>query len=567
MSQAAQHYGFENIGKYERNLVAEGLITDDQLAIANISKENLGLDLGSVLIKKGFVTEDQLLKFLAKQLKIPFLDLASVQFDEELVKRIPIHMAKQHRVIPIRKKGNVIEVGMVNPFDSFAIDDLKELCRAEIEPYLINGRELEALLDKFSGDENVEADNLITIEVSSDTSGVSESETRKMAEMALGPKVVAVVNNIIARAAADKASDIHIEPTRTKVQIRYRIDGLLKEKGTLAKTMHLPVVSRIKIMAGLDIAERRVPQDGRVRIQLVGKPVDMRISTCPTQHGEKIVIRLLTKDGVKGIEGLGFSEKERKAFSDIITKSHGIFLSTGPTGSGKSTTLYAALTRLNSSDKNIISIEDPIESEVEGVNQVAVNTKTGLSFAAVLRSVLRQDPDVIMLGEIRDAETAQIAVRAAITGHMVLSTLHTNTAAGCVSRLIDLGVEPFMLASALKGVMAQRLVRRICEKCREEIKFDASQYNAEVKAHLKHAFQGKGCEACHYSGFKGRVGIFELAPITEDIAKLVAKGVDDVDVVKAFRANGIKSIVVDGIEKVNAGITTIEEVFRVTNDE
>ncbi len=557
--------GHEILLKHEHALVGEGLISGDQLAIAKISQENLGLDLGSVLLKKGFVSEGTLLDFMARRLGISYVSLKDYQLNADLVRRVPLHVARHHKIIPLSMIDGKLSLAMVNPFDAFAKDDLKELFKAEVEPCLASLKEIEESLDLMFNDNDEDAERLMTVEVT-ETGAHSEAETRKMQEMALGPKVVSVVNNIIARANSERASDVHIEPYRNKLVVRYRIDGLLRERGTLAKSMQMPVISRIKILAGLDIAERRVPQDGRVRVLLVGKPLDMRISTCPTQHGEKIVIRLLSKDQVRSIESLGFSEHERKVFSDIISKTHGIFLSTGPTGSGKSTTLYAALTRLNSSEKNIISIEDPIENEIEGVNQIAVNVKQGLTFAAVLRSVLRQDPDVIMLGEIRDGETADIAVRAAITGHMVLSTLHTNTAAGAISRLKDLGVEPFMIASALKGVMAQRLVRRVCAACKNEVDPDTDRY-AMLNLPIKKRFQGKGCKICNYTGYSGRVGIFELAPINDEVRELIHKDPREEELVTAFRKNGVKSIMDDGIEKIEAGLTSPEEVLRVTQED
>ncbi|MDO8518980.1 MAG: ATPase, T2SS/T4P/T4SS family, partial [Deltaproteobacteria bacterium] len=527
-------------------------------------RDNLGLDLGSALIKKGFVTENKLLQFLSHHLNTPFATLQGFEFDPELVHRVPQHVARQHHVIPMSQKGNKVCVAMANPFDSFARDDLKDIFKAEIIPHLASASEIDEALEKFFQEEEGDL-KLVTLEVSTESDESGATETRKMQEMALGPKIVTTVNGLLARAFAEKASDIHIEPTRTKVLIRYRVDGLLRDRGSLAKNMHLPVVSRIKILGGLDIAERRIPQDGRVRVLMVGKPLDLRISTCPTQHGEKIVIRLLSKDGVRSIEALGFEDKERKIFSDIISKSHGIFLATGPTGSGKSTTLYAALSRINSSDKNVISIEDPIENEIEGVNQVAVNTKSGLNFAAVLRSVLRQDPDIILIGEIRDAETAQIAVRAAITGHMVLSTLHTNTAVGAISRLNDLGVEPFLLCSALKGLLAQRLVRKICSKCRTETEPDLARWGNLAK--VKKAFMGKGCKACNYSGYAGRIGIFELAAVEGKVQEMIHNKATEGEIVKSFRESGVKSILQDGLEKVEKGLTTLEEVMKVTQEE
>lgn len=558
--------GDSTLSKYEKELVEKGLVSQAQLEIAKISKENLGLDLGSVLIKKGFVTEVKLLEFIAQKKNIPFISLKDLQIDSEVVHRVPLHIARQHMLIPIAKHENKIRVAMANPFDSFALDDLKDIFRAEIEAYLVSSVEIGKAIEKYFEGGDLEKNASITLEVVSDTGDQSQSETRLMQEMASGPKVINAVNQIIARADMDKASDIHIEPRQHEVLVRYRIDGLLRDKDRLIKSMQLPLISRIKIIGGLDIAERRVPQDGRVRVMLVGKPLDLRISTCPTQYGEKIVIRLLSKDGVRSIEALGFGEKERRLFSDIISKSHGIFLATGPTGSGKSTTLYAALSRINSSEKNIISIEDPIESEVEGVNQVSVNTKTGLTFASVLRSVLRQDPDVIMLGEIRDSETAEIAVRAAITGHMVLSTLHTNSAAGVISRLMDLGVESFLLAGALKGVLAQRLVRKICQGCRMEIPVDRARFGPWADQ-ITNAFNGKGCKDCGFTGFKGRAGIFELAAIDDKTRELIAEGKPDDVIEAAFRENGVKSILQDGLDKVNSGVTTIEEIFRVTQED
>ncbi|MBI2338970.1 MAG: type II/IV secretion system protein [Deltaproteobacteria bacterium] len=562
----APFQGSSTIQKYEKDLVSEGLVTSDQLEIAHISQENLGLDIGSVLIKKGFVTETILLEFLARHTHIPFISLKEEAVDAEIVRQMPLHLARQHQAVPFARDGEKVRVAMANPFDAFARDDLKDLLKTEIEPCLANLKEIQELIDQHAEGTKIDEEKILTVVTQAKGGEESEEETKKMQAMASGPQVVAAVNQLIARANAEKASDIHVEPGRNQVHVRLRVDGLLRERGQMPKSMHGPVVSRVKIMAGLDIAERRVPQDGRVRILLVGKPLDMRVSTCPTQFGEKVVIRLLSKDAVINIESLGFGEADRKMFSEIISKSHGIFLVTGPTGSGKSTTLYAALTRINSSEKNIISIEDPIESEIEGINQVAVHTKAGLTFASVLRSVLRQDPDVIMIGEIRDAETAQIAVRAAITGHMVLSTLHTNTAAGAISRLSDLGVEPFLLSSALKGVLAQRLVRKICPQCRQEVKPDDKREWDEGRK-LKKAFQGKGCKECGFTGYRGRLAIFELAPINDAVREMIHMRAPDNKIVEEFRKIGVKSIIQDGMEKIENGITTVEEVLRVTQED
>ena len=559
----------EALKPYENFLASEGLITNDQLAIARISKENLGLDLGSVLLKRGFITEAKLLEFFSRHSRVPFISVKNYELDPELVRQIPYHLAKQHRLILIARKGEKLCVAMANPFDSFARDDLKDALQGvEFIPYLASAKEIVETLDKyFQGKQSEDDGSAITLQVANDNEIGNVEDAKKAQEAASGQKVVNAVNSIIARANTEHASDIHIEPGRRQIRVRYRIDGMLRERGTFPKTMLLPLVSRIKIITGLDIAEHRVPQDGRVRVLLVGKALDLRISTCPTQFGEKIVIRLHTPDDVKSIEALGFLERERKLFSDIISKSHGIFLVTGPTGSGKSTTLYAALSRINSPERNVISIEDPIESEIEGVNQVAVNVKTGVTFAAVLRSALRQDPDVIMLGEIRDAETAQIAVRAAITGHMVLSTLHTNTAAGAIPRLEDLGVEPFMLSSALKGVLAQRLVRKICEQCRMEATLDAEKYGPELLSKITKAFIGKGCKNCNFTGYRGRIGIFELAEIDEKMRHMINTEASEIELTQYLREHGTLSIIEDGFAKIAMGLTTLDEVLRVTTED
>lgn len=561
-----------SIDHFSNDLVKEGLITKDQLAVAKVSQGNLGEDLGVILIKKGFVTEKQILEFLSRHLKTPFLALKHVRPDPQLLREIPATFAKRHLLLPVKKNaGGKIEVAMANPLDSMLIDDLKQIFHEEIVPFLAIPEEIQKAIDRVYLSPSLEKEVKMTgtIETVGDESSISpfgRLDSKKIEEMASGPKVIAAVNDTIIRAWTERASDIHIEPMQNDSRVRFRVDGILNEKGSLTKNMHLACVSRIKIMAGLDIAEHRIPQDGRVRIRMIGRTLDMRISTCPTQYGEKVVLRLLSKEILRTIEDLGLAEKDRKLFSELVTKSHGIFLATGPTGSGKSTTLYAALTRINSVDLNIISIEDPIESELEGISQVAVNPKTGLTFVSILRSVLRQDPDVIMIGEIRDTETAQIAIRAAITGHLVLSTLHTNTASGAISRLLDLGVEPFLLNAALRGVLAQRLVRKICSHCKEAISLDPAKLGPYAKR-LKQAFRGRGCEECSLSGYKGRIGIFELAPMTDSVRELVYKRASDQEIEKELRGLGYISIREDGFCKVEEGITTIEEVLRVTEEE
>lgn len=554
--------------KLATQLVAEGLLTQDQLTVAQVSQKNLGEDLGQILIKKGFVNREQLLSFLGRAFSIPFVSLRKYPVQTEVVQKVPLHLARRYHLIPLREESGAIVVAMSDPLDRFAIDDLRAVLRMEVNPVLSSVEDIDHLIAIHYAVQKPEkerdADSIEMVgfaaEPGTDTSG------EKLEKIATGPKVVQTVNQIILQAFQDKASDIHIEPRSDIVRVRYRIDGLLEERARLSREMQLPIVSRIKILGGLDIAERRIPQDGRVRLRIGGTPLDLRVSTIPTLYGEKVVLRLLSKEVAIGIETLGFSEKDRKVFMDTIMKNHGIFLVTGPTGSGKSTTLYAALTRINSPEKNIISVEDPVESEIAGVNQAQINIKAGVSFASALRSILRQDPDVIMIGEIRDAETAEIAVRAAITGHLVLSTLHTNTAAGAISRLIDLGVAPFLLSSSLIGVLAQRLVRKICPHCSQEVPLDAARLGPMAPL-LKKSYRGVGCSSCRMSGFAGRIGIFELGPISDTVRQKISEKATDQVIEAEFRKIGVRSILEDGLEKVNKGLTTIDEVLRVTQED
>ncbi len=546
-------------------MVTEGLVTLDQLTLAKASVENLGIDLGHILITRGFIQEEDLLKFLAKKLKVTYHKPTTEEIDVEVLRALPFHLAKKDYVLPIKRgdDGKVIVV-MVDPNDGAALEDLRAYYPEGCSPRLGAPQDIVALLEKHhSQSSGIESSN-ISMELANDSDEVETMmETKKIQEIASGPRIISTVNNMIARAKKEGASDIHLEPYRDSCRLRYRVDGVLHERGNLPKNMHMPVVSRIKIMAQLDIAERRVPQDGRARVRMVGKPLDMRINTCPTTFGEKVVIRLFAKDSVKTIESLGFLEHDRKIFTDVISKPNGIFLVTGPTGSGKSSTLYAGLMRINAPDINIMTIEDPVESELEGVNQIAVSEKTGLTFAKVLRAALRQDPDVIMIGEIRDAETAEIAVRAAITGHMVLSTLHTNSAPGAIDRLKDIGIEPFMLASSLRGILAQRLVRKICQHCREEAPVE-NIYNIPLKKN----FVAKGCDECNFTGFGGgRVGIFELMVVNREVRKLIHNGAGEDELAQYLRTNNCPSIIEDGIAKVEMGVTTIDEVMRVTAED
>ncbi len=552
----------DNIGQ---ELVDSGLISADQLAVVQETKKNLGGDIGHILIRKGFLTKEQILEFLSQRLNVPFVTLADYTIDADVAKLVPITLAKKYHFMPLFKIEDTLTIAMADPLDVFALDEIRSALKCRIQPMLASSEEIDQLLtDNYRILEGSVrgADDIEIVQYGAES---AEDIADQLKEIASGSKIISEVNRIILTAIKEDASDIHIEPLENSLKVRSRIDGVLEERLILGKKMHLPIVTRIKIIGGMDIAERRVPQDGRVRARVSGKTIDMRLSTYPTMHGEKVVIRLLSREQVYGIESLGFDEEQRKLFEDIILKPYGIFLVSGPTGSGKTTTLYAALQRLNSQDRNIISIEDPIENEIPGVNQAQVNQKAGMTFASAMRSILRQDPDVIMLGEIRDQETADIAVRAAITGHLVFSTIHTNTALGAVTRLEDLNVERFMLASALVGMMSQRLVRRICKYCKHEIEPDPVKLQAlKIEKKIK-AFKGKGCKHCRMSGYSGRHGLFRIVSMTSEIKRMIVEGASEAQLNEVANKLGIKELKEQGIARIIDETTTIEEVIRVTN--
>ena len=553
----------DNIGK---ELVEAGLVSADQLAVAQETQKNLGGDLGHILIKKGFITEEQVLEFLSQRINIPFVSLKDYTIDPDVTKFVPISLAKKYHFMPLFKIEDTLTIAMADPLDIFAIDELRSALKCRIQPVLASGTEIERLVGDNYRMLEVSEEGGDEIEVVQYGSESAEDVADRLKEMASGAKVVAEVNRIIRGAVRERASDIHVEPLENSVKVRNRVDGVLEERIILPKQMLLPVVTRIKIMAEMDIAERRVPQDGRVRLRVHGAMLDMRVSTFPTMHGEKIVIRLLTKEQNVSLESIGFDEAERRIFEEIILRPHGIFLVSGPTGSGKTTTLYSALQRINSQDKNIVSVEDPIENAIAGVNQAQVNLKAGMTFASALRSILRQDPDVIMVGEIRDGDTADIAVRAAITGHLVFSTIHTNTALGAVTRLQDLGVEPFMIASALIGTMSQRLVRRICEHCRRPAESEEEKFLALGIAPGTVVYRGRGCKHCRMSGYSGRIGLFELVPIKGPLRQMIVEKASEDDMTALAREQGSVDLREQGRRKIEAGITTVEEVLRVTEE-
>ena len=562
MQQVSFHI-LDNIG---RELVDAGLVSPDQLAVAQETQKNLGGDLGHILIKKGFVTEEQILEFLSQRINIPFVSLRDYSIDPEVTKIVPMSLAQKYRCMPLFKIEDTLTIAMADPLDVFAIDEIRAVLKCRVQPVLASSSEINRLIAEnyrlLEHSEGV-SDDIEVIQYGSES---AEDAADHLKEIASGAKIVAETNRIIRGAVKERASDIHLEPLSNSLKVRNRVDGVMEERIILPKQMHLPLVTRIKIMAAMDIAERRVPQDGRVRLKVHGALVDMRVSTFPTMHGEKVVIRLLSKEQAIGLESIGFMPEERKVFEEIISRPHGIFLVSGPTGSGKTTTLYAALQKINSQDKNIVSIEDPIENEIAGVNQAQVNLKAGMTFASALRSILRQDPDVIMVGEIRDGETADIAVRAAITGHLVFSTIHTNTSIGVVARMRDLGLEPFMIASGIIGVMSQRLVRRVCNSCSAPADVDEGKLLSMGLPPGTQVRKGRGCKHCRMSGFSGRIGLFEIVPLDAALRKMIIDGASEDEMTALVRKNGVLDLREQGRRRIVEGLTTVEEVLKATEE-
>jgi type IV pilus assembly protein PilB len=549
-------------------LLEVGLITEEQLKHAIEVQNKTGEKLGKVLIKLGYVTESQILEALEFQLGIPHVDLQKYYIDPDVAKLIPEAVAKRHTIIPIKKDEDGILVAMADPLNIFALDDVRIITKQNVKPLIASEGSILKAIDRIYGREQAEkAVQDFKKEFQSES---QEELPNEILEEVQNAPAVRFVNSIIEQAIKNRASDIHIEPTEKDLRIRFRIDGQLTEAMRTIKSTHAPVVTRVKIMANMNIAERRLPQDGRFDFTTGGKNIDIRVSSLPTVFGEKLVLRLLDKENfIMTKEQLGFEEEDLVLFDKLIKRPNGIVLLTGPTGSGKTTTLYAMLRELNKPNVNIITVEDPVEYSLEGINQVQVNEKAGLTFATALRSILRQDPDIIMIGEIRDTETAEIAIRSAITGHLVLSTLHTNDAAGAVTRLIDMGIEPYLVSSSVVGVIAQRLARKICDNCR--ISYKASKGEKELLGISENEditlYKGRGCPVCNKTGYRGRIPIYEIMTVTSDIRELInAKVSSDVIGAQAVK-NGMKTLRETAKRLVLQGKTTIDEMIRLTYEE
>lgn len=538
-------------------LLEAGVINEQQLdyALQNKSRDE---KLGDFLIKENVLTEQQLIEVLEFQLGIPHITLNKYAIDPELLQLVPRELAKRANIMPVRREKNKLLIAMSDPMDYFAIEEVRMATGCQIETSIAAKDDLYRTITKYY-DLQASMDAALS-EMFVNTTEVQQEITDE------DSAIVRLVNQIIANGVAQRASDIHFDPQETDYKVRYRVDGVLKTERSLPKYMQNMMTARVKIMGGLNITENRIPQDGRIKVNVEFKSIDIRLSTLPTVYGEKIVMRILdVSNAATAISQLGFTEKNEALFEKMIAKPNGIVLITGPTGSGKSSTLYAALSNLNDEGVNIITVEDPVEYQLNGVNQIQVKEEVGLTFAAGLRSILRQDPDIIMIGEIRDLETAQIAIRASLTGHLVLSTLHTNSAIESVSRLQDMGIEPFLISSSLVGVMAQRLVRKVCRDCGTEVEptIREKEIFADNGLVVEKVRKGRGCSACGNTGYRGRLAIHELLPVDRELKDLILNRASGNDIRDYMQQTGYNTLLQDGLQKVLQGVTTTEEVLRV----
>jgi type IV pilus assembly protein PilB len=562
-------------------LVKENLISADQLRQALDQQKSTGARLGTCLMKLGFITDDEITGVLSRQYGVPSINLKYYEVDANVIKLIPQDTAVRYQIVPLSRVGSTLTIAMTDPTNVFAMDDIKFMTGFNVEPVVASETAIAEAITKFYGEtqsgeeldkvmKDLTADDAADLELASEEQEMNLAELEKAAEEA---PIIKLVNLILTDAVKRGASDIHVEPYEKEIRVRFRIDGILQAVMSPPMKLRDAIISRVKIMAKLDISEKRLPQDGRIMIKYRKdnkiKDLDFRVSTVPTLYGEKIVMRLLDKENLRlDMTKLGFEQESLTKFERAILRPYGMVLVTGPTGSGKTNTLYSSIARLNTAETNIMTAEDPVEFQLGGINQVQMKDQIGLNFAAALRAFLRQDPNIILVGEIRDFETAEIAVKAALTGHLVLSTLHTNDAPSTISRLMNMGIEPFLVATSVNLICAQRLVRRICSNCKEELKvpeqamLDAGYTQDELAT--THISIGKGCGTCNKTGYKGRVGLYEVMEINDELRELILVGASALELKKKAVDNGMISLRRSGLTKVALGMTTIEEVVRET---
>jgi general secretion pathway protein E len=553
-----------------------GLIDEEELRTAlNLQSESRE-KLGKLLVDLGYVSERDCLAVVSEHLGVPAISASDYPPVPVLENVLTFRFMKQCKFVPVALENNILTLAMTDPFDGATLDSVRQATGYQIRALLGAESEIMDVLEKFYGSAASTLGRIIEGIDEANVENLDEIEDiEQLKDLASEAPVIRLVNLLISKAIESRASDIHIEPFEKDLKVRYRIDGILHDVESPPKKLKAALISRVKIMSKLNIAERRLPQDGRIKLKVLGKDIDLRVSTLPTLYGESVVMRILDKSNTSlyDIRALGFPEDSLREFESLIRRPHGIFLVTGPTGSGKTTTLYSALSAINLPDKKIVTIEDPVEYQIDGVNQIHVNPQIGLTFATGLRHIVRQDPDVIMVGEIRDLETAEIAIRAALTGHLVFSTLHTNDAPSAITRLIDMGAEDYLIASSLMGVLAQRLVRVICPSCKTEVHpvsemLDEVGYRrGDPRNGPDRFYEGQGCEECSNTGFIGRVGIYELMIVNDDIRKLTVGKADSNQIRKKAMENGMRSLRDDGWLKVRQGVSSIAEVLRVTQEE
>ncbi|PYM82499.1 MAG: type IV-A pilus assembly ATPase PilB [Candidatus Rokuibacteriota bacterium] len=557
-------------------LVAEGLINQEQLQRALLAQKGTAEKLGSLLVRLNLVDEDKLVGFLSKQYGIPSVTLSQLDIDPDVLKLVPAQMARKYEIVPVERKGNVLTLAMADPTNVFALDDVTFLTNLQVQPSVAPQGAIRKAIER-NYDIQMSAIGEVISELEGEVGDVEvldEDEAAKvdifeLKESADEAPIVKLVNMVLVDAIRRGASDIHLEPYEKVFRVRFRVDGVLHEIMTPPKRLEPALISRVKIMANLDIAERRLPQDGRIKLRYNTHEIDFRVSTLPTIYGEKTVMRLLDKESLQlDLTKLGFDPGALEHFQKAIRSPYGMVLITGPTGSGKTTTLYSAVHTVNSPDINIMTAEDPVEYNLKGVNQVQINDEIGRTFAAALRSFLRQDPDVILVGETRDLETAQIGIRAALTGHLVLTTLHTNDCPSTVARLLDMGIPPFLVSSSLLLIVAQRLARRVCKDCREP--YEADEDSLAPYGHLPQGlgsctfYRGKGCATCNFTGMRSRVAIYEVMPVSPEIRDLILRNAPTSELREVAESQGMRTLRQAGLLKVIDGTTTVEEVLRVT---
>jgi len=550
-------------------LVKEGLISPEQLKKALAEQKGNGMRLGYTLVKLGFVEETEVTKMLARQYRMPAVDLSRFEVDPKILKLIPPDIAGKHVVLPLKREGRTLTIAIADPNNVTAIEDIKFITRCDIFPVIAGEYTLRNAIDKYYQQSDAQLQSLLkSVEAEEDLEVVEESQDEdvKKEDIADDAPVVKLINGLLADAVQRGASDIHIECFEHELRVRYRVDGVLQEVMKPPVKWRAALISRVKIMAQLNIAERRVPQDGRIKLKMGSRVIDYRVSTLPTLFGEKIVLRILDKGNLTlDLAKFGFEPKAEADLMKAILNPYGMVLVTGPTGSGKTTTLYSALSKINTIDVNIMTAEDPVEYNLLGINQVLVRNEVGMTFAAALKAFLRQDPNIIMVGEIRDLETGSIAIKAALTGHLVLSTLHTNDAPSTITRMVDMGIEPFNVASAVNLIVAQRLVRRICKDCKQGHEYSDEELHAfGITRDQGPFFKGAGCDTCNGTGYKGRQGLYEVMALSSQLRRAILKGASTEELQQTAVSEGMLTLRMDGMVKAKKGITTLDEIVKET---